>query len=285
MDKKTFSIIIPVFNEEQAIARVVKDLLRNFPEFEIIIVNDGSTDATGKIINELPVITVHHPHNKGYGASLKTGINIATNDNLIFYDGDGQHKVEEIPMLLEKIEQSEMVIGKRTINRHRPLLRRPGMLVLKWVAQILTGQKIPDLNSGFRAVKKSIIKKYIHLLPQGFSASTTMTLVFISRGYNVTYIPIKGEKRIGKSTVSVFKDGFNTTLLILRLIALVNPLKIFLPASIILLSIGILWSIPYLLEGHGLSIASLFLLSTSIITFFIGILADQISQLRLEKYE
>lgn len=285
MDKKTFSIIIPVFNEEQAIARVVKDLLRNFPEFEIIIVNDGSTDATGKIINELPVITVHHPHNKGYGASLKTGINIATNDNLIFYDGDGQHKVEEIPMLLEKIEQSEMVIGKRTINRHRPLLRRPGMLVLKWVAQILTGQKIPDLNSGFRAVKKSIIKKYIHLLPQGFSASTTMTLVFISRGYNVTYIPIKGEKRVGKSTVSIFKDGFNTTLLILRMIALVNPLKIFLPSSIILLITGILWSIPYLFKGQGLTVASLFLLSTSIITFFIGILADQISQLRLEKYE
>jgi glycosyltransferase involved in cell wall biosynthesis len=285
MDKKTFSIIMPVFNEEQAIAKVIKDLRGTFPDIEIIAVNDGSTDATGKILDELPVTAIHHPHNKGYGASLKTGIDIATNDNLIFYDGDGQHKVGEIPLLLEKIEPYDMVVGARTISRHRPLLRRPGMFILIRISQILTGRKIPDLNSGFRAVKRNLIKKYLHLLPQGFSASTTMTLIFMSRGYNVTYVPIKGEKRVGKSTVSPLKDGFNTILLILRLIALVNPLKIFLPSSIALFIIGILWSIPYLLKGHGLTVASLFLLSTSIIIFFIGILADQISQLRLEKYE
>ncbi|RKY48821.1 MAG: glycosyltransferase family 2 protein [Candidatus Neomarinimicrobiota bacterium] len=235
-------------------------------------------------IKKYNIKVITHPTNKGYGASLKTGILASSNENLIFVDGDGQHKTEYIPKIIEELNTYDMVVGARALSDSSPG-RKPGKLILKWIAQILTGKKIPDLNSGLRGIKKSVIRKYLHLLPQGFSASTTMTLILLSRGYSVKYIPIKTNKRIGKSTVSPIRDGINTILLILRMIMLVNPMKIFFPVSFVIFLLGLIWAIPYLLLHKGLTVASLFLMLTGVIIFFFGLLADQISQLRMEKYE
>lgn len=284
MSGKRFSIIIPCYNEEKAIGNVLKELTSLPEEPEIIVINDGSNDRSSEIIQLYKVKVITHPYRKGYGASLKSGIVSASSPTLIFFDGDGQHPSSDIARFIAELDHYDFVIGSRTSSETSPVLRRPGKMILKWVAQILTGRKISDLNCGFRAVKKNIIQKYLHLLPQGFSFSTTMTLIGFSRGYNVTFLPVATTKRIGKSTVSM-KDGINTLLLIMRFITLFNPLKIFFPVSSILFLIGISWSIPYLLTGKGLTVASLFLLFTSITVFFFGILADQISQLRLEKYE
>jgi len=279
------SIIIPAFNEEDGIARVLDRLTTQFTDSEIIVINDGSNDKTPEILKQFDIKVIHHSVNKGYGASLKSGIKAATNEHLIFMDSDGQHRSEDINKLLSELEKSEMVVGARTAKSHRPLARRPGKLVLKVISQILSGRKIPDLNSGFRAVKKSAIEKYLHLLPQGFSASTTMTLIFMTRGYSVKYIPIETKKRVGKSSVKPFKDGFSTILTMFRLITLINPLKIFIPSSLILFLLGIIWAIPYLINRQGLTVASLFLMLSGLLIFFMGMIADQISQLRLEKYE
>ncbi|HHT9159268.1 MAG TPA: glycosyltransferase family 2 protein [Candidatus Brocadiaceae bacterium] len=284
MSGKRFSIIIPCYNEEKAIGKVLKELTSLPEEYEIIVINDGSSDRSSEIIQLYKVKVITHPYQKGYGASLKDGISSASSNALVFFDGDGQHHASDIGRFIAELDTYDFVIGSRISNETSPIPRRPGKTLLTWVAQILTGKKISDLNCGFRAVKKNIIQKYLHLLPQGFSFSTTMTLIGFSRGYNVTFLPIATTKRIGKSTVSM-KDGINTLLLIIRFITLFNPLKIFFPVSSILFLIGILWSIPYLLTGKGLTVASLFLLFTSITVFFFGILADQISQLRLEKYE
>lgn len=280
-----FSIIIPAYNEESGISPVLGRLTSDFPNSETIVINDGSIDNTAEILKQFNVKVIHHSINKGYGASLKSGIRAATNENLIFMDSDGQHRSEDIPILISAAESCDMVVGARISKSYQPLTRRPGKLILKWISQILSGQKIPDLNSGLRLVKKSVINKYLHLLPQGFSASTTMTLIFMTRGYSVKFIPISTEKRIGKSTVKPIRDGFSTILTMLRLITLINPLKIFIPSSLLLILTGIIWSIPYFVIGKGLTVASLFLMLSGLLIFFMGMIADQISQMRLEKYE
>ncbi|RKY58655.1 MAG: glycosyltransferase family 2 protein [Candidatus Neomarinimicrobiota bacterium] len=285
MSNLPISIIIPSYNEADGISSILHCLSSRFTDSEIIVIDDGSTDRTPEILRQFDIKVISHSINKGYGASLKSGIKAATNENLIFMDSDGQHRAEDIPRLISAIDANDMIVGARTPASHRPIGRRPGKIILTWLAQILSGRKIPDLNSGFRAVKKSVLVKYLHLLPQGFSASTTMTLIFMTRGYSVKFIPISTEKRIGKSTVKPIRDGFGTILTILRLITLINPLKIFFPSSLFLILIGIIWSIPYLVNGKGLTVASLFLMLSGVLIFFMGMIADQISQMRLEKYE
>lgn len=285
MSKLPISIIIPAYNEADGISSILHSLTSQFVDSEIIVINDGSSDGTPEILGQFDIKVISHSINKGYGASLKSGIKAATNENLIFMDSDGQHCVKDIPKLISAIDANDMVVGARTSASHRPIGRRPGKIILTWLAQILSGRKIPDLNSGLRAVKKSVLVKYLHLLPQGFSASTTMTLILMTRGYSVKFIPISTEKRIGKSTVKPIRDGFSTILTMLRLITLINPLKIFIPSSLLLILAGIIWSIPYFVIGKGLTVASLFLMLSGLLIFFMGMIADQISQMRLEKYE
>lgn len=285
MSNQPISIIIPVYNEEAVISSVLNQVTSQFPSAEIIVINDGSTDKTGEILSDYNIKIIHHVLNKGYGSSLKDGIKQASNENLLFMDGDGQHNVGDIHKLTKEIEKYDMVVGARTAKSHQPFFRRPGKLILKYLSQVLSGCKILDLNSGFRAIKKSVIEKYLHLLPQGFSASTTMTLIMLTRGYSVKYVPIETKKRKGKSTVNPIKDGFEAIIIMLRMINLINPLRIFIPTAIILFTLGVLWGLPYLIGRKGLTVASLFLMLTGCLIFFMGMIADQISQMRLEKYE
>lgn len=281
------TIIIPAYNEEAGIANTVNTLLAYGQEkgWKVLVVNDGSTDKTKQILENIADITiVNHPFNKGYGASLKTGIREADTPLIAFYDADGQHRPEDLDAMQQSFQSYDMLIGQRGKDSHQEWVRKPGKWVLSKVANFLTGRKIPDLNSGLRIIKREIIKEMLHLFPDGFSFSTTSTIAFMNMGYNVGYHPIVVNKRIGKSTVKQLKHGSSTLLLILRLIVLFNPLKVFIPTSIIMIVVGIIYELVYgiyiLYPNVKLIPAAFFLILTGILIFFFGLMADQISALR-----
>jgi glycosyltransferase involved in cell wall biosynthesis len=283
---KPLTIIIPAYNEARAIGPVLERLKTTCPELieEIIVVDDGSTDNTAQIAEEVDVHVIRHSRNKGYGASLKTGIRAAHTDFVLTMDSDGQHKAEDIARLWAVTDHNDMIVGQRTALLHSQLWRMPGKWLLSIMANYLSRQRIPDLNSGFRLMRRDVVTKYMHLCPSGFSFSTTITMAFFNRGFNVAYVPIEVEKRIGKSTVSL-STGLETIILILRIAALFDPLRVFIPISIFVGLVGVLWGIPYALLGNGISIGSMLAIVTATLLFSLGLICDQISQLRLERYE
>ncbi len=293
----TVSIVIPAHNEEGGIGKVL-DRLRDQPPpgvIEIVVVDDGSSDRTSQIVAAwaethpgTPVVSVlRHTRNRGYGASLKTGIKTASGDYVLTMDADGQHRLEDVIALCEAIRGEsppDCVIGNRTQLMHSPLWRMPGKWLLTRMARVLTQRKIPDLNSGLRLVRREVLARYTHLCPQGFSFSTTITMALLSRGYAVEFVPIQVEKRVGKSTVSM-RTGFQTLLLVLRLATLFNPLRLFLPMSFFSIGAGVAWSIPYVLDREGVTVASMLLIVTGILLFGLGLVCDQVAALRLERDE
>lgn len=282
------TIIIPAFNEEKAICNTIVKLKEALIHYkcQLLVINDASTDNTGQLIGEIEGIQViHHKRNKGYGASLKTGIRYATTDWVAFYDADGQHYPDELIKLIKVVGEADMVVGDRGRKFYSTMMRSPGKWLIKQIAQLLVGQRIPDLNSGLRIVKRSLIQKQLQLYPNGFSFSTTSTISFFYYGLVVKYIPINIQNRVGKSSVKLFKDGFNTIMLIVRLITLFNPLKIFMPISFLLMLLGVAYQV-YIFATTGLHIegGSLITILSGLIIFFVGILADQISAMRLESF-
>ena len=283
---KSLTIIIPAFNEEKAIRSTLAELLpfakRN--RWKIILINDGSTDETeaeARISEE--ILIINHPYNKGYGASIKTGIQFAQTDYIALYDADGQHRPDDLLALFDRIDGIDMIVGERGRDSHRNWIRQPGKWVLEKTANFLTGRKIPDLNSGLRIIKREVIVRLLHLFPDGFSFSTTSTIAFMNLGFFVVYFPIKVNKRIGKSSVKQLKHGSHTMLLILRLIVLFNPLKVFIPVSLSLLFLGLVYEIIYgviLIQGIKILPAALLAFISGILIFFFGLVVDQISEMR-----
>jgi glycosyltransferase involved in cell wall biosynthesis len=291
-EKPTLSVIMPAFNESQTISHlltVTLDLARA-QNWEVIVVDDGSTDGTSELVQNCAdgkyLKLISHQRNRGYGAALKTGIRASIASSVATMDSDGQHDPSDLIRLLSLIDEHDMVVGMRTNFIHSPPLRMPGKWVLKRLADYLSGQKIPDLNSGLRIFRTDVVKKYLHLCPDGFSFSTTTTLVFLHRGYAVAYEPISIRPRSkgGKSTVRV-STGFATIILILRLMSLFQPLRIYIPASVLFTIAGGLWGLPYIVLQRGISVGALLLIITGILLFFFGLLTDQVAQSRLEKYE
>lgn len=281
------TVVIPVYNEESAIEKTI-NTLKPFAEknnWKIIAVDDGSTDKTHGILARIPgITTISHLENKGYGAALRTGI-INTKTRLVaFYDADGQHNPGDLEQLVQTFGRYDMMVGKRGKDSHRDWLRRPGKWILSKVANFLTARKIPDLNSGLRVIRRNIILNLLHLMPDGFSFSTTSTVAFLNLGFNVGYHPIKVSKRVGKSTVKPLKHGTTTILLIIRLILLFNPLKVFGLTSLFLFTVGTIYEILYGIlwrPVHARLIpGALFILLTAVIIFFLGLVVDQISALR-----
>lgn len=283
--EKQFSVIIPAYNEEEIIGEVLINLKNylesNFPNlYEIIVINDGSKDQTKQVVEKISGVTlINHPYNKGYGAAIKTGTRNAKFDWILMFDSDGQHKPEYIKDLLAHTQNYDMIVGERK-GFKTPLVRRPGKKILEWVASYLVERKIPDLNSGLRVIKKKEMLNFLHLFPDGFSLSTTSTLAFFKAGLNVKYIPITINKRTGKSSVSI-KDGLKTLMLILRIIFLFSPLRIFLPTSLVLSFLALIFLVSDLIKGNITDTTTLFFIS-SILIFFFGLLADQIASIRRE---
>jgi hypothetical protein len=202
-------------------------------------------------------------------------------------DADGQHRLADVIKLCETVRDGQApdcVIGHRTALVHSPLWRMPGKWMLTRMARILTQRKIPDLNSGLRIVRRDVLLKYIHLCPAGYSFSTTITIAMLSRGYAVKFVPIRVEPRVGKSLVNV-RAGFQTIMLVLRLATLFNPLRVFLPLSLFCIVAGVGWGVPYALQGQGVTVAAMLLMITGVLLFGLGLICDQVAQLRLERYE
>lgn len=287
----SLSVIIPAYNEGNVISSVIESLTPTAQTmgWEILVINDGSSDRTGEVLSELgqqyPVLrVVNHHRNRGYGAALKTGMRQAKSNLVATMDADGQHTVEQLLSLITHADKSTAVVGWRTGLIHSPAWRMPGKWFLGLMADYLSGEHIPDLNSGLRVYDTQVISRYLHLLPNGFSFSTTSTLILLNRGYTIKYVPIKIKERQGKSTVSL-KTGLNTIMLILRLTMLLSPLRIFFPVSLISILFGFGWAIPYLFDRQGLTVTSLLFIMSGVIIFLVGLLADQVAELRKEQFE
>ncbi len=274
------TIIIPVYNEEQSIKEVISSVKIACPHDEIIVVDDGSTDGTPGLLKTMGIRCIRHPYNKGYGAALKTGVRNASHNVVVFMDGDKQHQPNDVHRLAEFVDQYDMVVGARAKGSQVSAFRSSGKKILGLLANYLSGMKIPDLNSGFRAIKKDILMKYMHILPNTFSFTTTITLALIKDGYNVKYVPIKTEKRIGKSKLRPFRNGFEFILLIMRTTVLFDPLKVFLPISLISAGLGTLDALYYVIFHTSISKSSLLLIFSGLLIFCFGLLADQVSAIR-----
>jgi glycosyltransferase involved in cell wall biosynthesis len=283
MNESGVSIIIPAFNEEKGLAATLEPLmlLAVRKGWEVIVVDDGSKDGTAEVVRRCGARLISHPDNKGYGAALKTGIRNASNDMIIMMDSDGQHDPSQIELLLSPMDRYDMVVGAR---KGPSGLRAPGKKLLSLVANYLVGMKIPDLNSGFRAFRKSVIRSFLHFCPNRFSFTTTITLAYLREGYAVKYVPIDVERRVGRaSTVRFFRDGYKALLLIVRVIVLFNPLKVFVPAATFLLVFGVGFTVYGIIVFHRAPNTGVLTILSSIILFFMGILADQISAIRRER--
>lgn len=279
------SVVLPIYNEEKTIATVIntiKQVMENQNyEYEIIAVNDCSTDKTELILNSISNINVlNHPFNKGYGSALKTGITAAKGDYILMMDADGTYLAEEIPFLLKYMDKYDMVVGARTgKNVKIPISRRPAKYILNTIANLLTGKKIPDINSGFRLFKKELALKFFYLFPPGFSFTTTITMAAVTNDYNVKYVQINYLKRKGKSTLKP-KEFFNFITLIFRLVTYFEPLKIFLPTGIFLFLAGVIYAIYQFITTHNLAQLPIILILASLQILFMGLIADIIVKQR-----
>lgn len=278
------TIVIPAYNEAEGLGRVLADLLPAGLAREVIVVDDGSTDATAAIAEAAGARVLRHAANRGYGSALKTGIRAASTDLVLTMDADGQHRLDHARALCQAAGSLDMAVGQRTRLLHSPLWRMPGKWLLGFLAGRLVRRRIPDLNSGLRLFRRDVVGRYLHLCPEGFSFSTTITLCLLARGYAVAWVPIEVEPRVGRSTVTV-RAGLETLVLLLRVACLFNPLRVFIPISLICGLAGVAWGIPYLWWGRGVSVGMLLALVTALLLFVLGLLCDQISSLRLEKYE
>lgn len=278
------SIIIPAKNEHESIGDIVASVRRIFADAEIVVVDDGSTDRTGQAAKQAGARVIRHPIPLGNGAAIKSGARVATGDTLVMMDADGQHRPEDIGRLLEKLEEGfDMAVGARNSGSHANVGRLVANGFYNRFASMISNQTIPDLTSGFRAVRADYFRRFLYLLPNGFSYPTTITMAFLRSGFPVGFVPIGVRKRKGKSHIRPIRDGIRFLAIIFKVSTLYSPLKIFLPisASFFLTGAGY-YLYTYLTIGRFTNM-SLLVLSASVIIFLIGLISEQITALTFSK--
>ena len=228
---------------------------------------------------------MRHPYNKGNGAAVKTGIRQATGEFIVIIDGDGQHRPEEAPRLLAKLTDYELVVGARSPATQATLGRRFGNWLLNAMASYLTQHRIPDLTSGFRAARRAHIQEFIHLLPNGFSTPTTTTLAFIKAGYSIAFVPTEARSRAGVSKIRFARDGFKFFLILLRVVTIFSPLRIFVPLSLASMALGSGYGVWDVMTNSRIPNGAVILIVLGVLVFLIGLVSDQISTLRFEGRE
>ena len=281
-DPAAVSIVIPAYNEAAVIADVVASLFASAPWREIIVVDDGSKDHTSARARAAGATVVRHPYNKGNGAAVKSGIRTATGEYVMIVDGDGQHHGSDAIRLAARLGEYDLVIGARSSATQATLARRLGNGALNWLASYLTEREIPDLTSGFRAARREHLREFLHLLPNGFSTPTTTTLAFIKAGYNVTFEPAEARKRVGTSKIKLGRDGVRFLLIILRIVTLFSPLRVFLPISLAAFAVGAAYAVWTIISQSHVTNSSVLLIMLAVIVFLVGLVSEQISALRFE---
>jgi glycosyltransferase involved in cell wall biosynthesis len=281
-DSTQVSIVIPAYNEGAVIADVVAALAGSGPWHEIIVVDDGSQDDTCARASSAGAIVVRQPYNKGNGAAVKSGIRRATGEYILIVDGDGQHSAGDARRLVSRLGEYDLVIGARSAATQATHARRFGNSALNGLASYLTGRDIPDLTSGFRAARREYLCEFLHLLPNGFSSPTTTTLAFIKAGYSVTFEPTDARPRVGNSKIRLARDGFKFFMIILKIVTLFSPLRVFLPISLAAFAVGAAYAVWTAITQQHVTNSSVLLIMLAVIVFLVGLISEQISALRFE---
>jgi glycosyltransferase involved in cell wall biosynthesis len=278
------SVIIPAYNEAETISRVVESVRSLHPDFEIIVVDDGSQDETSGAALAAGAKVYAHPYNIGNGAAVKSGIRVATGDILVMMDGDGQHDPHEIRDLLAHFPEYDMVVGARNHRGQASLSRAFGNRVYSWFASYVAKFPIQDLTSGFRAIKADLAKSFLYLLPNTYSYPTTITLGVLRSGRSLKYVPVNVRARKqGRSRIKLMQDGTRFFMIIVRICTLYSPMRVFLPVSFSMFLLGLGWyAYTFLLEGRFTNMSAL-LFTTAIIIFMMSLVSEQISQMRFER--
>ena len=277
---QALSVILPAKNEAAALPELLSNLKSRYPKAELLVVDDGSTDDTAKVAETNGARVVRHPYSIGNGAAVKSGARAASGEILVFMDADGQHGADDVALLLDKLAAGyDMVVGARNSHSQASFGRNIANRVYNRLASWVVGHRIPDLTSGFRAVKAEYFREFLHLLPNGFSYPTTITMAFFRAGYGVAYVPITAARRIGKSHISPTRDGVRFLLIIFKVGTLYSPLKIFFPISVGFFLLGLGRYLYTFTATHQFTIMSALMFITSVLVFLIGLLSEQITNL------
>lgn len=275
-----YSVILPAKNEAAGLDTVLPKLREAAPGAEIIVVDDGSTDDTLAVCGRHGVRVISHRYSIGNGAAIKTGARAARGDVLILMDADGQHAPEDIPRLVAKFREGyDMVVGARDRDSQASACRALGNGMYNRLASWMVGQRIMDLTCGFRVVKAARFRRFLYLLPNGFSYPTTITMSFFRAGYQVGYVPIVAAPRLGRSHLHVLRDGIRFLLIIFKIGTLYSPLKLFFPASLGFFATGLGYYLYTYVTLHRFTNMSALLFITSIVVFMIGLVSEQITAL------
>lgn len=287
---KNISVIIPAMNEEQVIGAVVEKVHNVMKDsgykYEVIVVDDGSSDKTAIMAQQAGARVIRHAYNMGNGAAVKSGIRNARGEVVVMMDADGQHDPIDIPRLLAEIDDYPMVVGARASESQASKYRDIANTIYNALASYMCSRPIPDLTSGFRAINTSLARQFLYLLPNTFSYPTTITLSIIRSGYCVKYIPIKVSKRVGKSKIKMLRDGFRFLVIIFKISTLFSPMKIFLPVSLFTFFLGVAWYLfTFIFIEPHFPPASVIMILASVLFFLMGLISEQIALLRYDQSE
>jgi len=278
----TTTVIIPAFNEAPVIGQVIAGLRAAADWHEIVVVDDGSRDGTAEAACAAGARVVRHPYNKGNGASVKSGIRAAGGEYILIIDADGQHRPCDATRLVARLGDYDLVIGARAGATQANVGRRFGNSLLNGLATYLTGHPIPDLTSGFRAARREHLLEFLHLLPNRFSTPTTTTLAFVKAGYNVTFEPVEARQRVGESKIRLLRDGVKFLLIVLKVVTIFSPLRVFLPISLASFLVGTGYAVWTIVTQSHVTNSSVLLIMLAVIVFLVGLVSEQIAALRFE---
>jgi glycosyltransferase involved in cell wall biosynthesis len=274
------SVVLPAKNEANTIAGVVQRLFMSFPNAEIVVVDDGSTDETASLARLAGANVIPHPYSMGNGAAIKTGARAAQGEIIVFMDADGQHDAKHVQQLIDCVDSGvDMAVGARSSISQASVWRRWANTFYNRLASYMTGHRIMDLTSGFRAVRSTCFREFIYLLPNGFSYPTTVTMAFFRAGYSVRYVPFTADRRVGRSHISPVKDGLRFMIIIFKIGTLYSPLKLFVPISFLHGVLGLGYYAFTYTTMSRLSLATIFMLTAAVTIFLIGLVSEQITAL------